>query len=361
MEGRAHKYDIALVCDDLNSNSMGRVLSLWELAEDAGITAAVVPAKADTIWPPLRDSRILENVFPVYESDGLEIGRRVRPSVIVCVKLMGSTLEVAVPWSRRDKVPLVLDIDDPDLEIGLLEGSPLRAIAKSVVRRRTMQWLRWARSNHGMYPTTVSNPILQEKYGGTIIPHVHRFDDRLPRTEPRNPLDVAFVGTIRQHKGISQLRESVAANSGRGFTLTITGDAPDDAHEWEKWISNNTLSEGRQIVRDAGIVAIPSLDTGFARGQLPSKLIDAMVLGKAIVASDLPPIRWALGDAGILVSPGNVDELSRAIASLGEPELRRHYQMKAYERSASLFGIEKYTSAFREIIEATAAPKAGDR
>jgi glycosyltransferase involved in cell wall biosynthesis len=61
---------------------------------------------------------------------------------------------------------------------------------------------------------------------------------------------------------------------------------------------------------------VPSADTPFARAQLPVKLIDAMMAGRAVIASDLAPIRWALGGTGVLVRPGSAHELVLALRRL---------------------------------------------
>jgi len=342
MRNHPQHFDIVFVSDDSNSNSMGRVMTLWELAERAGMSGVVVVANKDKVWAPLEGNRVVDSIFPASFLLDDHRGNGVSASLVICVKPKRATLEIAVPWSRVHDIPLALDIDDPDIEAGLSTGSPLRMLVKSIVRRRDVKWLKWVRSNPQELAITVSNPVLQQTYGGTLLPHVHGFDDGIVTREPEDPFNVAFVGTSRPHKGIAELRRSVAAIEDRGFTLTITGNPPKDAHNWETWISRNTLDEGRQIVRNAGIVAIPSLDGIYARGQLPSKLIEAMKMGKAIVASDLPPIRWALGDAGILVPPGNIGELSRAISSLEDRDLRRQYQERALARSKEMFAIGKY-------------------
>ncbi len=359
MRSHPQHFDIVFICDDSSSNSMGRVLTLWELAKRAEMSSVVVVAKMERVWAPLQGNSVVSSIFPASFLLDDHIVNRVSASLVICVKPRRATLEIAVPWCQVNDIPLALDIDDADIEVLLSVGSPLKMLVKSIVRRGDVKWLKWVQSNPQELPITVSNPVLQQTYGGALLPHVHVFDGDVVAREPESPLNVAFVGTTRPHKGIVELRRSVAAIAHRGFTLTITGNPPKDAHSWETWIVRNTLDEGRQIVRNAGIVSIPSLDGIYARGQLPSKLIEAMKMGKAIVASDLPPIRWALGDAGILVPPGNIGELSRAISSLGDGDLRRQYQEKALARSKEMFAIDKYDSLFRDFVEMARHPKSG--
>ncbi len=84
-------------------------------------------------------------------------------------------------------------------------------------------------------------------------------------------------------------------------------------------------------------MALPSLDQGYAPAQVPVKLIDAMHAGRAVVASDLPPVRWALGDAGLLVPPGSVGQLSAALVKLADPEVRARLGQAARSRALERF------------------------
>ena len=96
------------------------------------------------------------------------------------------------------------------------------------------------------------------------------------------------MGSVRPHKGVELLREAV--EHAGDMRLTITDDPPPSARPNENWTGLTSLAVGLELVNRADIVAIPSLPWIYGY-QLPVKLIDAMLAGRAIVASDLPPIR----------------------------------------------------------------------
>jgi glycosyltransferase involved in cell wall biosynthesis len=57
-------------------------------------------------------------------------------------------------------------------------------------------------------------------------------------------------------------------------------------------------------------------DNMQVRCKSPLKVAEYMAAGKAIVASDVGEVPWMLGDAGVLVKPGDSSSLSEAIAEL---------------------------------------------
>ncbi len=78
---------------------------------------------------------------------------------------------------------------------------------------------------------------------------------------------------------------------------------------------------------------IPNADGSRFFGS-PTKLFEYMAAGKAIVASDLDQIGEVLADgAAVLVEPGSVDSLVRALRELaGDPERRATLGRAARER-----------------------------
>jgi glycosyltransferase involved in cell wall biosynthesis len=82
---------------------------------------------------------------------------------------------------------------------------------------------------------------------------------------------------------------------------------------------------------------------------LPFALLEAMGAGRAIVASDVPPIREALGDAGILVESA-ADTIAAIRGLHADPASRRALGDNARRRVARLFTrramIERTVSAY---------------
>ena len=166
---------------------------------------------------------------------------------------------------------------------------------------------------------------------------------------------VAFVGSNNAHKGLPQLRAAVAAVQDIGYTLVITDDRPEDAKPWERWTGRTTMEVGTTLVSSADVVVIPSLDKPFARGQLPAKLVDAMILGRAVVVTDIEPMPWALGDTGIVIRPGSVRDISVALRYLSDPSTRQTLGSSARARALKMFiaaaSVSKFEHAARSAIE----------
>ena len=122
------------------------------------------------------------------------------------------------------------------------------------------------------------------------------------------------------------------------------------------------IAGGRDDVPDllalADIYAMPSLVEG-----LPMALLEAMVAGKAIVASATAGIPEAIVDGreGLLVPPGNVDALTRALDTLlRNPALRERLAAAAQARSRAEFTLDvmagRYEHLYRRALSRRGRP-----
>ena len=105
------------------------------------------------------------------------------------------------------------------------------------------------------------------------------------------------------------------------------------------------------ILRSLDVVVLPSDSEGS-----PIALIEAMVAGRAIVASRVGGMPWILdeGDCGVLVPPRTPDVLAGAIADLLEdPERREELGARARDRALADFTLEsvagQWVALYREL------------
>ena len=335
---------VLLMASDLADGSLGRAYCLWLIAQENGWPTRVVSLKGDSIWPPLANTDFAQACHRAANQE--EIGHLAQHcSLIIAVKPLPDSFGVAVEVSRSVGVPLLLDIDDPDLEF-LLGWRPLGlAVGLRLFQHDLYQSFKNMAALAPHYVSMSSNPALAARHNSHLMPHV-RTDLGEGTNEQGNT--VAFVGTPRRHKGISVLRQAIGLIPSQVRpTLIVTAPPPNDAHPWEQWIGVTSMDQGLDIVRTASVIAIPSLDTPYAQGQLPVKLIDAMMFGKAIVASDVAPIRWALdnGRCGTLVRPGDPHALSQALMT-GFDNDRSH---NARTRALDLFTPSAQAEPLRTI------------
>jgi len=143
------------------------------------------------------------------------------------------------------------------------------------------------------------------------------------------------VGTLERRKGHQILLEALARLDARGMThpwkLIIAGGRGGDQHQsLQDYVRDEGLGDRVHIVtnRDdipdllalADIFVMPSLWEG-----LPMALLEAMIAGKAIVASAASGIPEAIvnGREGLLVPPGDAAALAEALLGLLSDPARR--------------------------------------
>jgi len=341
---------LLLLTPNLDNNSLGRTYCLWLLARHLGYEVRIASVKGERVWPPLAGSPLADvchRVRPV-DRDGrpddavVDLARS--SDLLVAVKPVENSFGLGRELARITGRPLLLDVDDPDIEVRTVWRPWYERLPRRVLQPRYRRLL--ALRRHALTtPVLVSNPVLQRMYGGTLVPHVRPATTWSEPPATDSPV-VRFVGSARGHKGVDVLREAVGRLAGRGFRLEVTADAPPDAAGWERWLGTTSFEEGQRLVATADVVAVPSRAGGWSPAQLPAKLVDAMMAGVPVVASDVGPIGWALDGAGRLVPPGDVDALTAALASLGEHAERVRLGRAGHARATSTFSVEAVAPAF---------------
>jgi len=102
----------------------------------------------------------------------------------------------------------------------------------------------------------------------------------------------------------------------------------------------------------ADVIALSSITEAF-----PYSVVEAMMMGKPVVATDVGGISEALGDIGFLVTPGKPEELAKAVLELLENKsLREYFGVKGRERALELFDIDSavanYYNSYVELRDA---------
>lgn len=155
----------------------------------------------------------------------------------------------------------------------------------------------------------------------------------------RRPAEVAAIAR--------RLRDDLGANFvwlGDGVDRPVLEAAGIDVRGWR------SRDELNAALLDANAVLHLSAYEGF-----PVAVLEAMAAARPVVASDLPPIREALGDTGILVADAAAAEA--ALRRLHEdPELRAELGRRARERVAGAFTIERMAERALEAYGFAPAP-----
>lgn len=316
---------LLLVTPDIEDNSIGRTYAIWLLARHLGWNVKVVSYKGSKFWGPLKNTD--------FENDVQKVELRFRRSRVkhlalqavdfdltIAIKPLGASYGLCVSARKRNHFSLLLDIDDPDLEARLSLNPLWRAFLWRIKHFRL--WTQTMKlKSRDSEALLVSNPTLQQRYGGVLVPHA-RTDPGYGAEHVSTAPTIAFVGTVRHHKGVDILRSAVEKLSDRGYRLVITETPPADAQPWEDWTGNSSLSEGLRLVANSDIIVLPSRQSKNAIGQLPAKLVDAMLAGRAVVVSNVEPMPWAVGPDGLVFEAEDTNTLVEILDRLSDPDFR---------------------------------------
>lgn len=191
-------------------------------------------------------------------------------------------------------------------------------------------------------------------YNGILSREPMRFVDgnfsapALSRLDTGAVTNIGVFGTLRAQKGQVFAIRAAAVLLARGVPvrLHLFGDGPDLTR-----LQEEANSVGSNIVRFHGdvtkvedwmtrmeFIVIPSLYESFGY-----VAVEAMMLGKPIVATNVGGLREVLGpDAAILVPPGNPGAIADALGEyMQNPSLAENLARHGHERYLELFTLDR--------------------
>jgi glycosyltransferase involved in cell wall biosynthesis len=155
-----------------------------------------------------------------------------------------------------------------------------------------------------------------------------RAPDREP---PAGSLSVGFVGRLIRHKGVDVLLRAVALDD--RLTAEIFGSGPEserlealaaslglrDRVRFHGYVGDERIPD---VYPQVDVIAVPSLPLPGWIEQFGRVVAEAQASGVPVVASDSGALPDVVGDAGLLVAPGDPAALHAALARLlDEPGL----------------------------------------
>jgi glycosyltransferase involved in cell wall biosynthesis len=186
---------------------------------------------------------------------------------------------------------------------------------------------------------------------------------------------VVAVGRLEPSKDFDLLLRAFAAAAlphhlvilGEGSQLSALERKAADLGIAEKTVFAGYVSNPFPIVARSEFYVSSSRNEGF-----PNAMVEAMALGKAVVASDCrsgpaeilgAPLRAEEkgvieAEHGILVEEGSVDALTRALQRMASAKLRIFYEEQARIRVQD-FAADAISAAYWSVFEATASEPSG--
>jgi glycosyltransferase involved in cell wall biosynthesis len=363
---------ISVLCFDLSDNAAGRADLLARLLEPLGSVEVVGPRSGAGVWPPVatgsvRYTSVESRRMPGFVRTLAAVSRRADGDLVLASKTKLGSAGVGYLKRIFGRRPLLLDIDD--WEVGFYLRSGFWGTLGRAVNLGNAAGLPWTwlceRLTGLADGIIVASRFLQQRFGGVLVPHVRDTDAWKPGcadpAEGRRRLGlgserlVMFLGTPRGHKGVEDLAAAVSSLGRSDVVLAVVGADPDSSAgrqilarcpqaKVHPWVPFEDIPA---FLSAADVVAVPQRATPDTLGQVPAKLFDAMALGRPVVSTRVSMIPEILDGCGLVVEPGDVKELARALAGLlDDPARAQALGARARERC-----VERYSyDAARRIL-----------
>ncbi len=365
------KIKVSILSHDLSENCLGRAYILAKILKMRYEVEIIGPLSKKGLWEPVEEDKSIKYKFVKRNLNFKEISSLIDGDLIYAIKPKGTSFGYGLIKKLKTRVPLILDIDD--WEMGFYHNplymlyslahfwDPNNALYTFVLEKLV-------KKSDGL---TVSNSFLNKRFGGKVIPHVKDTQKIKPCRKNTNNLKsklgienkkvVLFFGTIRKHKGIEDLINSIKMLNRRDTQLLIVGADLEDSYVRKLIQENNknVLFIGKQPLKKvqdflsiANVVVIPQRESNSSIGQIPAKLFDAMAMGKPIISTNVSDIPKVLDGCGIIVEPEKPDQLAEKIKYVFDnPKFAKNLGKKAREKCIKEYSFDAVKGKLFKLVE----------
>jgi len=315
------------------------VVSTWAPEKWNALGIQLYPLEDDKSWA--------ENLLAATE--------KLKPDVILGITEAGADALYEV--RKKTNCVAVLDIHGLGfvevIELGAGFGPRLRRIWNS---------FNWLSRVPFLDAVTIANPTLYPiirpfnrnafpLFGMTDIAHFNGQGNRVSLGNDRSRLQILYAGNYYKWQGVRILFDAIKnlRKESDCFEFNFLGSVGKDTDTIQQlelesklcplnFIDKIEFDEIPDYYRSADVLVIPRplmMSTYLA---FPQKLVDYMASGRAIVATNLAPHRWALGNpkAGLLCPP-NSEGLTDAFRRMTDQHLREKIGQVARQRAMDSF------------------------
>jgi glycosyltransferase involved in cell wall biosynthesis len=298
------------------------------------------------------------------------LAHRLAPVDLCHAVAAGLPLLVALAAKWRAGVPYLLTEHGIYLRERYLElGRGMRAGVKAVLLRFYRSLSRLGYAEAGLVSSVSRfNQRWELRHGAEparvrVVPNGVA-PDSYPRleSEPAAPT-IVWVGRIDPLKDLHTLIRAFALvrREVPGARLRLAGPVPVTGQEYadgcHKLVADlglydavefvGPVSSSREAYATGHVVALSSVSEG-----MPYTVIEAMMCGRATVNTDVGGVAETVGDAGLVVPPGDPDAFAAAcVAVLRDPVRRAALATAARERALAHFTLGKMLAAYDRLYE----------
>ena len=271
-------------------------------------------------------------------------------------------LLLVLPWRelRRLKVRVVWDVHE-DLAAALANKAYLPRPARRVLVPLVHLVERWAERRATLL---LAETAYQQRFSRT-----HAVVHNLPLVPAALPEGVRirqaiYVGSITQARGLDEMLALAPALADHGIALRLIGEAQSASDREHIAATRNVIWNGAMPNADA-MREVESSMVGLAllhdlpnyRHSMPTKILEYMASGTAVVATPLPLSREVIADDGLVLGSfdGVAEAAAAAIIALCDDEARRTtITAAAFERVSREYNWIVARAAFVDAIHAAA-------
>lgn len=371
---------IAVSSWDFSHNAVGRATTLFNLYQytqyDVDLIGCMIQNNTKNhkkVWQPLNDSQMIYDFFEINQSN---IDDLLPKAVNFVIKHPYSIVHLSKPritniilgilyrhiWGAK----IILDIDDEELAF-LKEKKSNFEYSNNI---KDDYWTNYSVSLYGIFDAvTVSNPALQHKYGGTIIPHIRNekifYPNQTLKAQNRekygiNQTDkvVLFFGTPKRHKGLLETAKAISQIGRQELLFLIVGDFPELGLKEElltienvryMFLPNQPYDQAKNIVAMGDMcILMQDEHSETAKYQLPAKLIDALAMGLTVFLQKTPATEHLMSASNIYFV--NQDNLSGCINHYLQKKDDSQHQANQYQYFLENFSARTYSPVIDKII-----------
>lgn len=350
--GAAHTQ-VVVAAAELSHNAAGRAFTLAKLYQHLGHPVAMIGCLFwdDDVWQPIRGSDVVIHSFRVWQEQEIfeqawELVLKYPADLVHLSKPRLPAVLFGLLYKLLWGSAVLMDIDDEELcfvgESEPISLDGLKRLCHGLPEPRELMGPLWTRLAVDLAKRfdgiTVASQPLQERYGGTVIPHArdpHQFKPatageklaaRLKFNIRSDSRVVLFFGTPRRHKGLLALGKAVSdLSQGLNPLLVVAGSFATEDEDLRQelqalippqrllLLGNQPVDEAAQVLALADLVVLLS-EGEVARFQSPAKLSDAMAMGLPVVVSDAAPFQPLVVKGWVIKS--ETDDLAKQLHQL---------------------------------------------
>lgn len=313
------------VCSwELAHNCAGRayaLASIYQRFAEVEIIGTILPQFGREIWEPIRGTSIAKHSILVEDescflNQAIELVGAHPYDIVHLSKPRAPNILIGILYKLIWGSKVFVDVDDEELAFVDADKS-ISIDAYLAQYGRIPDFINlagkdWTRLSVGLITAfdgiTVSNPGLQKRYGGDVVRHARDEMLYMPSVEQKKksrekyeiPPDkkvILFLGTPREHKGLVEAAEAIAATKRKDILFVIAGEFPDQSLKEKlrkntacdfRFLGNQSFENVPQVTAIADCCILLQSADPEAIYQVPAKLSDALAMGVPAICSITP-------------------------------------------------------------------------